>query len=295
MQLKYYSLIVCLIFLSSCDRKPVSQIDTIDSLVEVCHNLRDADPKTLIVLDVDETLITPCDALWQQGRIWELDYAKQLPIAQENKCTNKHDQERGTLPALSRRLLFCNYQLVEEITAKSIEEMQAKNVKVIALTNMGPGEFGFIPSIKEWRYAQLQKVGIVLDASFADLAIIFDQLPPVQSGFPEFYRGILFAANNFKGTVLGTFLDSVDWKPTKVIFIDDKEKYIYSVQEEMAKRGIPFHGYIYNGAEKYTKPVDPAIVALQVDHLNRYDALISDDDAHKLLEIQKVGIGRVFG
>ncbi len=282
--MKFLSIAFFILFLSSCDRHSTTQITKIETLSLALDAFKSADDKTLIVFDVDETLIMPADALWQQGRIWEGNVTKHFALAEEIKNAFK-DCKDGDLDSISDRMLNVEFQPVEKITASLVNELQHCNLKVIALTNFGPGEFGHIPSLKKWRKQQLAMNGINFESSFPGLALTFDDLPATQSGNPEFYEGILFGANNPKGVVLTAFLNKIDFKPTKIIVVDDKEKYLLSIQGELAKQSIPFQGFLYTGAEKESAPVDLAVIEYQLDHIEKSNEFISD--AQALAELNK--------
>ena len=277
----------CLFTLTSCNRQSCSRIESIDSLSQAEQAFNDADNKTLIVFDVDETLVMPADAIWQEGRIWEVDAVKHFALPQNVKNVfngiDPHD-----LNIVSDRMLNTEFKTVEPTTGSIVKSLQDRHLKVIALTNFGPGPFGHIPSLKEWRRSQLSANGIDFETSFPGLALTFSCLPATQSGYPEFYKGILFGANNPKGTVLGAFLDQLDYKPTKIIVIDDKEKYLTSIQQELAKRHISFQGFLYKGAEKNAAALDLGIVQYQLKRWKSCLEYVSDRQAHEYLNNQVV-------
>lgn len=277
--------VMCIVFLASCDRHSSTQISTISSLTQAMDAFKSADDKTLIIFDVDETLIMPADAIWQKGYIWEGDVTKHFALSEEIKNSFK-DCKDGNLDEISDRMLKVRFEPVEKITASVLQELQHRNLKVIALTNFGPGEFGHIPSLKIWRQQQLMSNGIDFESSFPSLSLMFNNLPATQSGNPEFYHGILFGANNPKGIVLTTFLDQLDFKPSKIIVIDDKEKYLLSIQEELAKRSITFQGFLYTGAEKEAAPVDLAVIEYQLEQMKKEHEYVSDINAQIALHNQ---------
>jgi hypothetical protein len=75
---------------------------------------------------------------------------------------------------------------------------------------------------------------------------------------PCFYKnGILFAGNNDKGEALHTFFEMMNYQPDAVIFIDDKLKYLHSVEKALEKYEIPFVGIRYSGCDERVKNFDP--------------------------------------
>ena len=69
----------------------------------------------------------------------------------------------------------------------------------------------------------------------------------------RFDNGIIFAASNDKGTALFTFFDKVKYTPKKVIFIDDKMKYVTSVEKAAKNRNIEYVGIRYSLQDELKK------------------------------------------
>ena len=64
---------------------------------------------------------------------------------------------------------------------------------------------------------------------------------------PLYYKGILFTDYVCKGSMLGKFLETIRWKPSNVIFFDDKLTNLQAVQMAMHAKNIPFQGFLYKG------------------------------------------------
>ncbi len=76
--------------------------------------------------------------------------------------------------------------------------------------------------------------------------------------FPSKYKGgIVFCSNNDKGKLLDHFLELVGYKPDIVIFSDDKEKNLTSVQKTVEARGIEFVGIRMSALDEEIKKYDP--------------------------------------
>jgi len=71
-------------------------------------------------------------------------------------------------------------------------------------------------------------------------------------------------------------------KPKKVIFLDDKESQVKSVQEEMEKRGIIFKGFVYRAIDTLPpKDFDQKILDYQLKYFKEHDEIISDKEARE--------------
>ena len=75
---------------------------------------------------------------------------------------------------------------------------------------------------------------------------------------PCFYKqSILFGGNNDKGEALLALFKFMNYYPEKVIFIDDKMKYLLSVEKALKPYNIPFVGIRYSGCDERVKNFDP--------------------------------------
>lgn len=216
--MKRYTIVLLIVLTSACsqDRWNIIEINSLSQALGTLHYLNN---KSLVLFDIDKTLVT-------KNRGYDLD----SPLV----------------------------KAVEPITAQVIKEMQERGIKVMALTRgtnpiipiqYKTGKHGIIESAQDWRYAKLLLIGIDFSTSFPVGKIVFQQLPILRGKtHPMFYKGILFSAGNDKGVVLGTFLDYIQWKPSKIVFFDDKKEHLDTVGTEMKKRNIPYQGYWYHGA-----------------------------------------------
>lgn len=70
-----------------------------------------------------------------------------------------------------------------------------------------------------------------------------------------FFKGIVFTTTD-KDKALGAFLNHCTLKFKKVIFIDDQQKNLESVEKITAKRHIPFVGIEYTAAKMHAEPLN---------------------------------------
>lgn len=89
------------------------------------------------------------------------------------------------------------------------------------------------------------------------IGIIFDKTNPQEcpikygTGKPALYLGgIIFTGNYSKGEVVAAWLKQIDYRPTKIIFIDDKLKNVESVERALHSRDFPFYGLRYDYLDK---------------------------------------------
>lgn len=253
------------------------RIKKIDSFSQVTDVLRSIDKNSLVLFDVDDTLIVPA-TVSLRSRTKE-QHQKQLKKIVENIFTplSKSEDYYFGIQAITEIPL-----LIEPAVVNIIQSLQDRGIKTLALTLLGTGSQEQIPFLPEWRSVKLQQVGV--DFSKANIPDkIFTELPVKNGTYPMLYHGILATNFGSKGTTLGAFLDYMKWKPSQVIFFDDSLKRVNEVAQEMCKRNIPFIGYHYQGAEYVPGEFDKDITILQFKHLVEYEKWLSDDEARKLI------------
>ncbi len=268
-----------------CIHKPhvaTNTIQQIDSFAQAADVLKAANKNALVLFDVDDTLIEPSSIVFRSN-IKNQDDCSWIGELFSSAFANAKYSGDYYLSILQSQEVPL---LIEPAIVQTIAALQNRGVKVLALTAMWTGAYFTIPSVPEWRFNKLKELGI--DFSKADFPdMIFDELPQEEDHFPMLYHGILCTIQASKGQVLGAFLDRVGWKPDQVIFFDDSMERVESVADEMRKRGIPFHGYQYNGAQLVPGELDKEVATLQLKHLVEHEEWLTEEKARKLLAQQK--------
>lgn len=273
---KLYILFV-IFFLPACFHS-TSIIHTIDSLTQAKSDLDSADQNTLVVFDVDDTLIEPAEKVYQT-RFAHDQITKKLKNTLKGRTARSQDPTKTHELIATTRLLRHTWQLVETNALSIIKKLQAQQVKIIAVTNVPTGPCGAIPNMQEWRFTQLKNLGIDFSTSFITQEIVFKELAPFTglltspsypSGskrFTMYYKGILCSLPHPKGIALAAFLKRINWKPQKIIVFDDVATYVTSVTQEMKKLNIPCSGYIYKGASIPAGTLDAQVAKKQFEAL----------------------------
>lgn len=245
-------------------------IKTIHSFAEVDFNAIKTD--TLVLIDVDETLIQPTDTY---------SINEHTPQAEEfrRKLLIKHPEIKNWDIYADISLREVERPLIEPMIIQKISALQKRGVPVIAVTAMNTGKFGPLERIEAWRYDHLKSFGF--QGSFADLIIDV----PLGNHKPVFYKGILVTDTLLKGPVIVGFLDSIQYVPKKIIMFDDTIEYLESTLAECKKRNIAFQGYLY--ARAITKPWDKELIEFQAEYLIRHKKWLRDDEARTLMAQQK--------
>lgn len=247
----------------------IAQSDSLNCLEQQFSKL---DARDLVVFDMDAVLIVPQDAILHANADEELrrlhfHYAGHLP---------KQDQLlHGSLIWQQAKTV-----LVEPHTPSLIAALQKRAIKVIVLTAAPVGKCGAIEDTVAFRIAELQEKGIDLSSSFPHL----DTLHFAELGTPTFRQGVILSHHVPKGVVLAAFLKKIDWKPQRLIFIDDIRENHESVESELAPLGISeLYCLHYTASEKHVKEINPAVARLQIKTLVNKGIWLSDEQALAIL------------
>lgn len=238
-------------------------LETVEKYVD------DLDENALVVFDVDYTILVPNDRIL--APCGEEYLQKFMKILREM-------QEKGEILG-SQVTIQAQTSLVDNKILHLLEKLKQKNIKVIALTAMSTGQFGLIPNMEQWRIEQLASLGIHLNEAFPEIEMIMLEEFEGKKGLPVFKKGILASSRYPKGQVLCAFLKRMEWKPSKVLFIDDRMYFIDSVECELEKENIPHISFHYTAATDSSCPFDHKLADFQFDYLLRQGEWLNDDEA----------------
>jgi len=248
--------------------------------VREAQNVLDAaDENTLVLFDVDETLIVPLDKIhWP--KFFKNEPGKSLKDAVWDHVVTQDEKERiWTAP-----LFQSERTLVEPHLADLIKKLQQRKIKTLGLTRMRSGKHGGINYLREYRFTQLFKFGIDFRSTYAQTIVFTECEKWNNEEHPMIYKGIIFSSEMPKGPVLGAFLDKVDWKINKVIFFDDAFDNILSVEQEMKKRNIEYHGYYYCAVATMPVELDCEVAKFQLEYLAEHEVWLGENDARRMID-----------
>jgi len=241
-----------------------AEIRTIQSLDEISTD--EFSEKTLVMLDLDDVLIYPQDALlqnWRNG--WKPEE------------TRAWTAEEDTIAWMNAK-----FQLMDPNGPKLLSTLNKKGIPAIGFTSFAMDQAGIVESIPEWRSQHLKELGLNFKE---EKEVVF----PVQKGFvpASFEKGVLYCGDFYKkdkdnkGKILSFYLDWLDWTPEQVVLVDDGKKHLESIQQELDRRGIPFLGFHY--IPKDLDPIDVEVAELQYKTVIDQKLWLSDEEAKKHL------------
>lgn len=232
---------------------------------EICEHIR---PNTLVLLDIDDTLIIPQQTLGSD--VWFIHQLKNY--REEYSSEEALDKALADWEAIRH---LTQMKIVEEGTPEIVKKLQEQQVTVMCLTTQGL-------ALATRTVNQLIALGIdpiVTAPSREDHYFL--------NGHGVLYRhGVLFTSGTPKGPALVKLLDILGITPEHVVFINDKQTHLRDVEETLNCRQIPFTGLRYTYSDDRVNQFNPEIAKIQWEK-SSFGKILSDEEAEKCLSNQK--------
>lgn len=207
-----------------------AEVVEIKSMKEIQPKL---EPGTLVVFDIDNTLVEPVGNIGSDQWYYYLvkavarDDAKLTPEQAEEKAAEIWTRTLGTVAV----------KPVEELTPAFIKHIQSRGLKTMALTARGREDVAAT-------FAQLKAIGVDLAAK----PVHGKDHEAADKGF--YSRGVFFAGEGpDKGVALVRFLKAIGLAPKAVVFVDDKPHHARNVDAALTAAGIPVASFRYGAAD----------------------------------------------
>lgn len=238
-------------------------------IIEVHHFgelVKHATLDTLILLDIDDTLIIPeqmvgCDD-WFMLRI-----KNYLGVG-----FDKTEALEKTLAEWEAVRHITKMKIVEKGTESIVAKLQQTGYHVMGLTTQGL-------ALATRTVQQLKENNI--DLSIA--APSKDDFYVTVNGHSVLYRkGILFTSGQDKGQAFFAFCDNFGLVPKRVVFINDKASHLREVEPVAEKRGVDFVGLRYGYSDIHKSRFKPEIAEIQFSH-SSFAKIMTDKEAEEYL------------
>jgi hypothetical protein len=225
-----------------------AQITQVNDMEEIFHFFNNADTKTLAIFDVDMVLVQPGDPAFQM--------ANMKRFSTVSKRILKEVPADKQMLFLSLMTISSDPVLIDTRIPQFLRQLKQKRIPAMALTANLTGEFGPIKSMEKWRVNSLLGLGI----DFSKCApyqpsLIFDDLASYRGNYSTYLNGVLFVNGTVisKGAAFLSFLDKTRLSPNKIIFIDDREENLKSLEAVLQglDKPIEFQGLHFLGAQRY--------------------------------------------
>ncbi len=221
-----------------------------------------ADSDTLVILDIDDTILIPnqmlgCDE-WFNKRLQE-----------------QQDKGKSFIEALDKTLFeweglrsLTEMQTCEKNTTQIIDELQEKNISVMCLTTQ---RFALAP--RTVYQLEHQKIDMTKTSPTQENLFFMNQNLGVL-----FFKGILFTNGTHKGKSFFQFADQIGYQPKKILFVNDKASHLKELEQTCIERKIPFTGLRYAYSDKKKSEFSYTLAKIQSDYLS-LNGIISDEQA----------------
>lgn len=220
------------------------------------------DEDTLLLLDIDDTLLAPQQMLG--GDQW---FRHRLEIHLEESMNFSHALELAVAEWVAVRHLT-QMELVEPGTETILKGLQEKGLQVMGLTAQGCSL-----SHRTVEHLRHHQIDLSLTAPFNTPYYYEEKDQGIL-----FRKGILFTSGTPKGKALFRLFDQYGYRPKKIVFVDDRESNLTDVEKEASKEGISFIGIRYGYADERKENFDPAVADIQLKNSN-FHSILSDEEA----------------
>jgi FMN phosphatase YigB (HAD superfamily) len=251
-------LVLFFVLLSACAQAKIQELSSYANL-----NLSELTPETLVVFDIDNTLIRQNHMIGthQWGDyISERAVRSGVPLDQAKQIQYKAFAE--VQPSVQ-------VVPVEEGVRSILAILNQKNVTHFALTARSA-------VLKDVTKKQLQ----ILNHSFAD-SFPKQKDPELLKEYLD--QGIIFSGSTPKGELLKQIIENSDIKFTKIIFIDDKLYNLESVEKSFEHSNIILQSYRYGAADTFVNSFNPQVADIEYSIFKEQHEIISDEEATSLV------------
>ncbi len=225
-----------------------AEITQVNDMKEVSKYFTNADSKTLAIFDVDMVLVQPSDPAFQMTNMKRFGAI--------SKRIMKEVPADKQMMFLSLMTISSDPVLIDDATPQFLKQIIQKGIPAMALTANLTGSFGKIKNMEEWRVDSLRCLGVDFSESAPYKSpLVFDNLASYRGYYSNYLNGILFVNGIVvsKGDAFLSFIEKTNLSPERIIFIDDREDNLKSLEAAIKKlnKPIEYHGLHYIGAQKY--------------------------------------------
>ena len=222
-------------------------IKPINSLKEAEEYFETFDDQSIVLFDIDNTLVTYPHAIMRDdnihlrnkffsflrekydsdlaNKIWEYADARMILLEPEVLFKILNIAKGQTLAVTARRTGKPNKEVKSDV-----EEIILNILKDLGIT--------FKNNLTSESEIILHEIDVDLVTKIENNLTNFDE-----PGKPKYKDGIIFTCNLNKGTILNFFLDKIKYNPSRIYFFDDKLKNLNEMMEYCKNQNIEFYGF----------------------------------------------------
>ena len=221
------------------------------------------DQDSLVLFDVDATLIVPNDAILKpKGK----ELFKRLIAGYTDRDLFREIRMKAP------------HTLVDDRSISLVQKLQQNKIPVLAFT-AAPSVVQGVEQPGVWRVDELQRYGFDFSPAFPNLDFLEFPKNANQQHFPLFKSGVLYSSFHSKGDILIAFLQQLELKPRKVIFVDDELEHVQSVVARLDKQGIPCIGIHYTAADETPCDLNFEQALFQINYFIKNNVWLGDEES----------------
>lgn len=96
-------------------------------------------------------------------------------------------------------------------------------------------------------------------------------------------NGVIFSGDKPKGELLLEIINNSKVRPTKIVFIDDKQYNVDSIEKSLAGSGIVLESYRYGAADPIVAAYDPKVADVEYSFFKEFNHLLTDQEAEDIM------------
>lgn len=248
-------------------------IDT-NNFGDLLHHIT---PKSLILYDIDNTILEPPQTLGSdQWFTWRISF-------HQNAGHNAKDALEIALMEWVSVQCLTKVKIVQPGTENVIRHIQEQAFEAMGFTTRGA-------SLATCTGRQLASVGLDLTKGAPEHhEIVF--LNPHEVIYKH---GVLFTSGTHKGQALFKFLGLINRDIStisEVVFINDKRSNLAEVQETCFEMGVSFIGLRYGFTDEKVRNLSDKVATVQFEHFGK---LMTDEEAEAQVNGRRAGSNLMF-
>lgn len=248
-----------------------SSVSSID-VPEIQEIVKKADKTTLILININDTIITPKSKMFRYNHniyrnfIEDLYGAAFYHAAAETAIANIWTQRQ--------------MMLVEPSWPSFISQLKATGAMVFGFVKTSPA-CRLVEDFEEWQYSQLKQFAINFTSTINSKEII--KFDAADSNSPSFHKGIIFTNSQSKVYSLREFLNITNIAPLKIIIFENNQNELKSMNVFLNTMDIGYFAIAYNAAAQIIGSPKEQVGKFQIRTVTNTGKWLEDDAAEALL------------
>ncbi|PIZ32886.1 MAG: hypothetical protein COY39_04185 [Alphaproteobacteria bacterium CG_4_10_14_0_8_um_filter_37_21] len=224
---------------------------------ELSAHMKSFPENTLVLCDIDDTLITPV------SKTFASPYKKMIDDIKSSQDKYANYQEIISTWRLSRKVKLTDKEW------PSVINTIKNGFQVFGLTKMDTGSVGKIHSIEQWRYSELKSLDIRFTKKTSEIE---------KNKGSTFFKGIIFTGSCKKSLALQNHLKLTNFD--HIVMVDDRTEHLDDMSSLCKILNIPFTGFCFKIPQV---EINPDIPKIQHLYLTEKNIWLEDADADSVL------------